>query len=127
MSKILVIEDEDNVREIVFEILTAEGFEVLQAENGVIGLQLAQQQLPCLIICDIMMPGLDGHDVLLQLQQDTATRTIPFIFLSAKSTHIDRRTGMNLGADDYLTKPCTRADLLKAVTARLVKHSYIQS
>ncbi len=127
MQKILVIENEDNVREIVFEILHTEGFEVIQAENGAIGVQLAQQHLPGLIICDIMMPELDGHGVLNQLQQNPTTRAIPFIFLSAKAANADRRTGMNLGADDYLTKPFTMTELLDAVKARLAKHFSVQN
>lgn len=122
MSKILVIEDEGNVREIIFEMLTAEGFQVIEAEDGRVGIRLAIEQMPDLIICDILMPEVDGYSVLRQLRQNPSTETIPFIFLTAKADKMDMRQGMNLGADDYLTKPFTRDELLEAVMMRLKKN-----
>ncbi|HEY9599219.1 MAG TPA: response regulator [Cyanophyceae cyanobacterium] len=125
MTTILVIEDDDNVREILVEILRAEGFNVIAAEDGQLGLELAQDKLPNLIICDIMMPKLSGYEVLSQLQQSPSTATIPFIFLTAKSAKTDLRQGMALGADDYLTKPFTRDELLAAIAARLEKQGIL--
>ncbi|AFZ19118.1 hybrid sensor histidine kinase/response regulator [Allocoleopsis franciscana] len=121
MTKILVIEDEDDIRESLEDILTAENFEVITAENGRIGMQLAQENVPDLIICDIMMPDLDGYGVVEQLRQSPSTATVPFIFLTAKATPVDRRQGMELGADDFLTKPFTIQELLRAISARLKK------
>src|SRR4051812_32186121 len=114
MSRILVIEDDPNIRYNVSEILAYEGFEVLEAENGLIGLQVARDYLPDLIICDVMMPELDGYGVLLELNTDTATATIPFIFLTAISDKHSMRRGMERGADDYLTKPFSSNELLSA-------------
>lgn len=125
MKKILVIEDEYSVRDILLDILTAEDFNAIGAENGRIGLQLAKEQVPQLIICDIMMPELDGRDVLVELRKDPKTATIPFIFLSAKADKIDMRQGMELGADDYLTKPFTRSELLQAIETRLQKQEAV--
>lgn len=121
MTKILVIEDEPPVRTNLLKLLEAEGFEVLGAENGEAGVSLAIQQVPDLILCDIMMPELDGHGVIEALRQNLATAAIPFIFLTAKAERSDWRQGMELGADDYLTKPFTRAELLGAITTRLEK------
>ncbi|MGC9504101.1 putative bifunctional diguanylate cyclase/phosphodiesterase [Baaleninema sp.] len=126
MTTILAIEDEDYVRDILVDMLEAEGFEVLQAENGVVGCQLAREHQPDLILCDIMMPELDGYGVLTQLNSLRETETIPFIFLSAKADRIDFRVGMDLGADDYLTKPFTRDELLGAVNTRLKKSSSVR-
>ena len=119
MSKILVIDDSPGIREATQELLEAEGFEVYGAENGQSGLDIANRQPPDLILCDVMMPGLDGYDVLRGLQQDELTADIPFIFLTAKSSKADQRQGMELGADDYLTKPFSRDELLQAIRARL--------
>lgn len=121
MNKILVIEDERAIRINLFKLLGAEGFQAIVAENGIKGVQLAQTEQPDLIICDIMMPELDGYGVLSALQQNPNTATIPFIFLTAKGDRSDWRQGMNLGADDYLTKPFTRAELLEAIASRLQK------
>ncbi|GAB4185082.1 MAG: hypothetical protein Fur006_23130 [Coleofasciculaceae cyanobacterium] len=121
MTKILVIEDEDNIRDILIEMLEAEDFEVIEAADGQRGLKLAQETLPDLIVCDVMMPALDGYEVLNQLRQSSVTETIPFIFLTAKTAEADRRQGMALGADDYLAKPFTRGELLTAIAARLKK------
>ncbi|HEY9726450.1 MAG TPA: EAL domain-containing protein [Chroococcales cyanobacterium] len=121
MYKILVIEDERVIRNNLLKLLSAEGFQSIGAENGNHGLQLAQNEQPDLIICDILMPGLDGYGVLKALQQNPKTASIPFIFLTAKADRSEWRQGMNLGADDYLTKPFTRSELLAAITSRLQK------
>lgn len=121
MTKILVIEDEEHVRENLLELLEAEDFQTVAAANGRIGLELANVETPDLILCDMMMPEIDGYGVLATLRQDPVTATIPFIFLTAKSSRSDFRHGMNLGADDYLTKPFTRAELLSAIEGRLNK------
>src|SRR5678815_5462223 len=119
MKKILVIEDEPEMRRNLLTILKLEKFHPLGAENGQIGLSLARKEKPDLILCDVMMPELDGYGVLQALRDDPATLTTPFIFLTAKGEKPDIRAGMNLGADDYLTKPVGKADLLNAITARL--------
>ncbi len=121
MTKILLIEDETSVRENISDLLEAEGFETITAANGKVGINLAITQVPDVILCDLMMPELDGYGVLKILRQELLTATIPFIFLTAKSTRNDVRKGMNLGADDYLTKPFTRAELLGAINSRLDK------
>ncbi|MGG6293127.1 response regulator [Leptolyngbya sp. AN02str] len=123
MTKILVIEDETLLRENTIELLELEGFQAISAENGVVGVQLAQKFKPDLIICDVMMPELDGFGVLHQLRQNSATATIPFIFLTAKTERADIREGMDLGADDYLAKPYEANELLKAIATRLEKHT----
>ena len=120
-KKILLIEDNLDVRENTAEILELADFEVLTAENGKIGIQLAKENLPELIICDIMMPELDGYGVLHILTRNPDTSNIPFIFLTAKGEKSDFRKGMNMGADDYLTKPFEETDLLDAVESRLRK------
>lgn len=126
MTKILVIEDEDLIRDNIVELLESEDFEVFNAEDGKIGVQLASQHQPDLILCDVMMPELDGYGVLLKLQENPLTATIPFIFLTAKADLGDLRKGMQLGADDYLTKPCTATELLKAIVIRLEKHTILK-
>jgi diguanylate cyclase (GGDEF)-like protein len=120
-NKILIIEDEQSIRLNLFKLLSVEGFQAICADNGSTGVQLARTELPNLIICDILMPNLDGYGVLKALQQDPVTATIPFIFLTAKAERSDWRQSMNLGADDYLTKPFTRAELLEAIASRLQK------
>jgi DNA-binding NarL/FixJ family response regulator len=119
MKKILVIEDEAEMRRNVETILRLEGFQVKTANDGRAGLARARAELPALIICDVMMPELDGHQVLHALRNEPETMNIPFIFLTAKGEQADFRTGMDLGADDYLTKPVAREDLLRAIAARL--------
>lgn len=119
MVKVLVIEDEAPLLEGILELLNAEGFETIGAANGQVGLQRAWETLPDLIICDILMPETDGYEVLAQLRNDAKTALIPFIFLTAKGTTDDVRQGMNLGADDYLTKPFKQADLLQTISIRL--------
>ena len=119
MKKILIIEDEPEMRRNLATILRLERFEPVTAANGEQGLKLARDQAPDLVLCDVMMPGISGFDVLKALHQDPAARQIPFIFLTAKGERNDVRDGMNLGADDYLTKPVDKADLLRAIRARL--------
>ena len=121
MTQILVIEDDATVCTLMLKLLKAEAFEVLIANDGRTGVQLAEGHEPDLIICDVMMPEFDGYEVLRQLRDRPSTATIPFIFLSAKADRSDLRQGMELGADDYLTKPFKRAELLGAVAARLSK------
>lgn len=119
MTKVLVIEDEPDMRRNLTTILRLEKFEVLSAENGRAGLDLVARQRPDVILCDVMMPEMDGHAVLSHLRADKETATIPFIFLTAKGEKEDLRSGMNMGADDYLTKPIDKAGLLAAISARL--------
>lgn len=125
MKKILVIEDEPSVRANILELLEAEKFDVVSAENGFIGALWAQQYLPDLIICDVMMPEVNGYEVLSTLRQDSRTAIIPFIFLTAMADQGDIRHGMQLGADDYLLKPFTRAELLGAIATRLAKQAAV--
>lgn len=119
MKQILVIEDEPKMLRNLLTILRMEHFEALGAENGEMGLDLARRELPDLILCDVMMPGLDGCQVLARLRSDPSTVDIPLIFLTARGEREDVRTGMNLGADDYLCKPCPAEELLEAIRARL--------
>lgn len=122
MKKILVIEDDQIMRENTAEILELASFEVVTAHNGKIGAQLAKEIRPDLIVCDIMMPELDGYGVLHVLSKDTKTASIPFIFLTAKAEKSEVRKGMELGADDYLTKPFEDTELLNAIEVRLKKN-----
>jgi len=119
MKKILVIEDTQNVRENICEILESENYEVFAAENGESGVEMSKNVQPDLVLCDIMMPGLDGYGVLTQMRKELVTSTVPFIFLTAKNTRENQRLGMELGADDYITKPFTVEDLLNSVSTRL--------
>ncbi len=127
MKKILLIEDNPNVLLNTSKMLQAEGYIVISANNGREGLEIAQQHIPSLIICDIMMPEIDGYGVITALHNNPATTTIPFIFLSAKSDKTDFRQGMELGSDDYLTKPFTRDELLGAINAQFKKKEIINS
>jgi len=122
MKKILLIEDSPDVREMTAEILELENYVVATAENGKVGLEKVNLFEPDLILCDIMMPELDGYGVFKKLDQHPKTAIIPFIFLTAKSEKSDLRKGMNLGADDYLTKPFEANDLLTAIETRLRKN-----
>jgi DNA-binding NarL/FixJ family response regulator len=119
MKKILVIEDEPEMRRNLTTILRLEKFQPLAAENGRVGVELARKEKPDVILCDVMMPDLDGYGVIAALRAQAETVTIPFIFLTAKGEKPDIRAGMNLGADDYLTKPVGKADLLAAIRSRL--------
>ena len=121
MKKILLIEDNDEVRENTAEILELANYKVVTAKNGKIGVELATDNAPDLIICDIMMPVLDGYGVLHLLSKNSDTASVPFIFLTAKTERSDIRKGMEMGADDYVTKPFDDIELLNAVESRLKK------
>lgn len=120
-KKILIIEDQAPMRRNIALLLEIAGYEVVVADNGRTGVDAAFAHHPDLILCDVMMPELDGHGVVQALRARNETATIPFIFLTARGGKDDMRTGMNLGADDYLTKPVGRDDLLAAVQARLAR------
>ena len=125
-TRILVIEDQTVMRENLVTLLEFEGFQVAGAANGQRGVELARAVPPDLVLCDVMMPGLDGYAVLEQLRQDPATRQVLFIVLTAKGERADIRSGMNLGADDYLVKPVTHAELLEAIAARLERQRVLE-
>lgn len=126
MYTVLLIEDDTVVRENTAEILELSGYEVLTAPNGRAGISAAKSKLPDIIVCDIMMPELDGYGVLEQLAAEENTKYIPFIFLSAKTEHKDIRKGMDLGADDYLTKPFEENDLISALESRIAKAAILR-
>ena len=121
MKKILVIEDEPEMRRNITTLLRYYNYEPIAAENGRVAVEMARREIPDLILCDVMMPELDGYGVavLQALQTETSLARIPFIFLTAKGEKDDLRSGMNLGADDYLTKPVVNADLVRAIESRL--------
>ena len=119
MKRILVIEDEPEMRRNIAVLLRYHEYETIEAEDGRKGVALARSEKPDLILCDVMMPELDGYGVLQALQQDARLALIPFIFLTAKGDKDDLRSGMNLGADDYLTKPVGNQELVSAIEARL--------
>jgi DNA-binding NarL/FixJ family response regulator len=119
MKRILIIEDEPDMRANLREILEMEDFQPLLASNGREGIIAAKRELPDLILCDILMPEMDGHAVIEALRADASTARIPFVFLTAKGERADVRAGMNLGADDYLVKPVHVEELLNAIAARL--------
>lgn len=119
MKKILVIEDEPEMRRNITALLRYHDYQPIAAENGQQGVDVATRELPDLILCDVMMSELDGYGVLRALQTDPRLARIPFIFLTAKGEKEDLRTGMNLGADDYLTKPVPNAELIRAIETRL--------
>lgn len=121
MKKILVIEDEPDMRRNLTTILRLEKFVPLAAANGREGIALALKEIPDLILCDVMMPEIDGYGVLKELHNHPATMNVPFIFLTAKGEKADVRSGMNLGADDYLTKPVDKSELLRAIRTRLAR------
>ena len=120
-KKILFIEDDTVVRENTAELLEIANYEVITAANGKIGVSLAKKHIPDIIVCDILMPELDGYGVLKMLSQDKKTKHIPFIYLSAKTEREDVRKGMNMGADDYITKPFEEEELISAIESRLAK------
>src|SRR5690606_3508312 len=126
-TTILIIEDNDDIRESTREILELSGYEVYEASEGKTGVELATTYLPDLILCDIMMPELDGFGVLFRLSKNQQTATIPFIFLTAKAERADMRKAMELGADDYLTKPFDDVELLTAIEMRLKKRRQLGS
>lgn len=127
MKKILLIEDDVTVRENTVELLELSNYEVVSASNGKLGVEKAIQNLPDIIVCDIMMPEMDGYGVLKEVSNHQEISHIPFIFLSAKTEHKDIRKGMDLGADDYLTKPFEEEDLLSAIESRLAKVAILNS
>ncbi len=126
MKKILLIEDNKVVRENTADILELSDYEVTTAENGKVGIEKARNIHPDVILCDIMMPVMDGYSVLEELGKKTETAGIPFIFLTARSEKSDLRKGMNLGADDYLTKPFEEHELLDAIRSRLKKNDFLR-
>ena len=126
MKKILLIEDNIDVRENTADILKLHNYKVVTAENGQIGIEKAKRYPPDLILCDIMMPVKDGYDVLEELSNAKETIGIPFIFLTAKSERTDFRKGMNLGADDYLTKPFEEHELIEAIETRVRKNDFLR-
>ncbi len=127
MTRVLLIEDDKVLRENTAELLELSDYEVFTAPNGELGLKSINTNLPDIIICDIMMPKLDGYEVLNEVIKNNRTKHIPFIFLSAKTEHQDVRKGMNLGADDYITKPLTEDDLINAIKSRLAKASILNN
>lgn len=129
MSKkcVLVIEDQEDVRENIAELLELSNYEVLSAANGKEGVKLALSSSPNLIICDIMMPVMDGYEVLYLLSKNPSTASLPFIFLTAKAEKTDFRKGMNMGADDYITKPFEEMELLGAIERRIQRHEELTS
>ena len=126
MRKILLIEDDVVLRENTSELLELSNYEVVNAPNGKIGVEVAKETLPDIIVCDIMMPELDGYGVLEALTKNESTQHIPFIFLSAKTERKDVRRGMDLGADDYITKPFSEDELISAIESRLAKASILK-
>jgi len=126
MRRLLVIDDHDDIRENIAEILSLAGYEVFTAENGKRGVETALKENPELVICDIMMPELDGYGVLHLLRKNDATLNTPFIFLTAKTERMDFRKGMEMGADDYITKPFDDIELLNAIEIRLKKYDVLQ-
>jgi DNA-binding response OmpR family regulator len=121
MRTILIIEDDLALRENTAELLELENYKVLSAPNGKVGIVMAKKNIPDIILCDIMMPEVDGYGVLEAISKDSKTQHIPFIFLSAKTEHKEIRRGMDLGADDYLTKPFEEEELISAIESRLAK------
>ncbi len=121
MKKILIIEDDILVRESIKELLSASSYRVFCAPNGIEGMELAKELNPDLVICDIMMPKLNGYEVLESFKQEPNLSIVPFIFLTAKAEMSDLRGGMELGADDYITKPYKSSTILKAIETRLQK------
>ena len=127
MKKVLFIEDDTVVRENTAELLELSDYKVVTAANGRAGMELAKKELPDIVVCDIMMPEMDGYGVLQTLSKDPSTNEIPFIFLSAKTEHKDIRKGMDLGADDYLTKPFEEEELISAIESRLAKVAILRT
>ena len=125
-KKLLIIEDQAPMRRNIALMLQMEGYDVATAENGRAGLEAARKIKPDLILCDVMMPEMDGYGVVQALREDPSFASTPFIFLTAKSDRTDVRIGMNFGADDYLTKPVVRDDLLAAIEVRLQRSGAVQ-
>lgn len=127
MTTVLVVDDQFSARQLVSEILQSIGFQVIEATNGEAALWQAHKHQPDLILCDVEMPDLSGYEVLKALRKNASTATIPFIFLTAKADKRDQRQGMELGADDYLTKPFTAEELIGALKARLAKQNTLKT
>jgi DNA-binding NarL/FixJ family response regulator len=125
-KRILIIEDQASMRRNLALMLKLEGYETITAENGRVGIELARQQHPDLILCDVMMPEMDGYAVVQALREDGNFANTPFIFLTAKCDRNDVRIGMNFGADDYLSKPVVRDELLATVQTRLARSETLQ-
>jgi len=126
MKTVLLIEDNNDIRNNIVEILSFANYKVFSADNGKTGVQLAIEHKPDLIVCDIMMPVMDGYSVINILQRNPETQHIPFIFLTAKTERDEMRKGMNLGADDYITKPFEEVELLDAIEQRLKKAQFLK-
>jgi len=126
-KKIIVIDNEVVNRNFVVNYLESEGYNAIGAENGIVGLQLIKEYLPDLVICEMVMPDMDGYTVLRNLREDRLTAIIPFIFLTAINTKASLRKAMEFGADDYLTKPATTDELLRAIAIRLQKQDLFRS
>ena len=126
MKSVLVIDDNQDIRENTAEIMELAGYKTFTAENGKKGIEIAQREKPDVIVCDIMMPELDGYGVLHLIRKNPETEHIPFIFLTAKTERTDLRKGMEMGADDYVTKPFEEIELLNAVEIRLKKAEIMQ-
>lgn len=126
MKKVLLVEDDTVLRESTAELLELSQYQVFTAPNGIVGIKLAREKKPDVVVCDIMMPEMDGYAVLKSLSEDVDTRAIPFIFLSAKTERSDVRKGMELGADDYLTKPFEEAELIGAIESRIAKMAILR-
>lgn len=126
MTKVLLIEDDTVLRENTAELLELSNYEVLTASNGQIGLEIATKHKPDIVVCDIMMPIIDGYGVLEGLSKHKETKFIPFIFLSAKTERRDIRKGMDLGADDYITKPFSEDEIISAIESRIAKASILK-
>lgn len=125
MKKILIIEDDPNIRDNIAELLEDEGYHVITASNGRTGIEAAFASKPHLVVSDVMMPEVDGYGVLKAVRSDSTLATTPFIFLTAKADKPDYRAGMELGADDYLTKPFTHEELLQAIRSRLSRQTLV--
>jgi CheY-like chemotaxis protein/CRP-like cAMP-binding protein len=126
MKKILVIEDNAEIRENTAEILELANYKVFTAENGKTGVEIALQEIPDLILCDVLMPGLDGYGVLHLVHKNAAIRNTPFIFMSARAERAEMRKGMQLGADDYIAKPFEKTELLQAIECRLKRAEWLK-
>ncbi|MBI1341568.1 MAG: response regulator [Terrimonas sp.] len=126
MKSVLVIDDNTEIRENTAEILDLAGYKTFTAENGKTGVEIALKEKPSVIVCDIMMPELDGYGVLHLLRKNDETQNIPFIFLTAKTERSDFRKGMEMGADDYITKPFEDIELLNAIEIRLKKNEIME-
>ena len=127
MTKILVIEDEEPIREKIMTVLRYEGYDAVGANDGAEGVRLASDEQPELIICDVLMPQMNGYGALSAMRAKPETAAIPVIFLTAAASRADQRKGMELGADDYITKPYTVDELLSAVRTRLERQNAIRS